>query len=113
MKVKLSKCSFAQNKLSYLGHIISAHGVTTNPSKVEEVVNWQIPMTIKKLKGFLGLAGYYRKFVKIFGLISKPLTQLLKKNVPFVCRYEANQAFVTLKQALVKTSVLALPDMSK
>jgi hypothetical protein len=66
-KVKLSKCSFAQNKISYLGHIISQKGVAL------------IPRNIKELRSFLGLAGYYRKFVKNFGVISRPLTNLLKK----------------------------------
>lgn len=82
-KVKLSKCAFAQEQISYLGHIISGSGVATDPSKIQSIVDWARPTTIKKLRGFLGLAGYYRKFVKNFGTISKPLTQLLKKDVPF------------------------------
>lgn len=112
-KVKLFKCSFAQNQLSYLGHIISDKGVTTDPAKVEEVVNWQVPTSLKKLRGFLGLAGYNRKFVRNFGLLSKPLTQLLKKDVPFIWSPAANQTFQSLKMALVSAPVLALPDFSQ
>lgn len=111
-KVKLSKCSFAQHQLSYLGHIISDQGVTTDPAKIEEVVNWAVPKFVKKLRGFLGLAGYYRKFVKQFGILCRPLTNLLKKDVPFVWSVEADQAFKALKQALVSAPVLSLPDFS-
>ncbi|XP_066160673.1 uncharacterized protein [Oryza sativa Japonica Group] len=112
-KVKLSKCSFAQQEISYLGHVIGAAGVATDPAKIQDVVSWPQPTTIKKLRGFLGLAGYYRKFVRHFGLISKPLTQLLKKGIPFKWTPEIESAFQQLKQALVAAPVLALPDFSK
>lgn len=83
-QVKMSKCSFAQPQVSYLGHIIGAQGVSTEPKKIQDVLTWPTPISVKKLRGFLGLAGYYRKFVKNFGIISKPLTQLLRKGVSFV-----------------------------
>lgn len=112
-KVKLSKCSFAQKQLSYLGHIIGEQGVSTDPSKIADVVNWKTPTIVKKLRGFLGLAGYYRKFVKNFGVINKPLTQLLRKDTPFVWTSATESAFQTLKSALVSALVLALPNFSK
>lgn len=112
-KVKLSKCSFAQKQLSYLGHIIGEQGVSTDPSKIADVVNWKTPTTVKKLRGFLGLAGYYRKFVKNFGVISKPLTQLLRKDTPFVWTSATVSAFQTLKSTLVSAPVLALTNFSK
>lgn len=92
-KVKLSKCSFAQQSIAYLGHIIGPEGVSTDPSKIQDVINWAVPTSVKKLRGFLGLAGYYRKFVKGFGVISRPLTQLLRKGISYKWTKEANRAF--------------------
>ncbi|KAL0313621.1 UNVERIFIED_CONTAM: Retrovirus-related Pol polyprotein from transposon.6 [Sesamum radiatum] len=69
-----SKCSFAQQQIDYLGHVISERGVATDPQKVECMRSWPAPTTIKSLRGFLGLAGYYRKFIKGYGILSKPLT---------------------------------------
>lgn len=82
-------------------------------TKIEEVVNWKVPTSVKKLRRFLGLAGYYRKFVTNFGLISKPLTHLLRKDVSFVWSPATDQAFQALKLALVTAPVLQLLDYSK
>jgi hypothetical protein len=83
-RVNMSKCAFATREISYLGYVISSRGVSTCPDKISTVLNWPVPTGIKELRGFLGLADYYRKFVKHFGMISRPLTDLLKKNVMFV-----------------------------
>lgn len=82
--VKRSNCSFAQPALEYLGHIISAQGVETYPNKIIVVTQWPQPTSVKQLRGFLGLAGYYRKFIGNFSIISRPLTNLLKKNVLYI-----------------------------
>ena len=113
LKLKLSKCSFAQTSLEFLGHIISAQGVSTDPGKVKTVQLWPTPTNVKDVRSFLGMAGYYRKFVKNFGTVSKPLTQLLKKNSVFLWTSTHQQAFQALKQALVTAPVLALPNFQK
>lgn len=111
--VKLSKCTFAQQQISYLGHVISDKGIATDPTKVEAIVSWPTPENVKQLRSFLGLAGYYRKYVQHFAIIAKPLTNLLKKNVLFVWTVEHTTAFETLKKALSSAPVLAVPDFTQ
>jgi len=111
--IKLSKCSFAQRIIEYLGHCISADGVATEPSKVQAVQQWPTPHNLKTLRGFLGLIGYYRKFIKHYGMISRPLTLLLKKGTPYQWTVATEEAFNLLKHALVNAPVLAIPDFTK
>lgn len=111
--LKFSKCSFAQSSLEYLGHIISAKGVATDPNKIQAIADWPTPVDAKQLRSFLGLSGYYRKFISNYGAISRPLTDLLKKYTIFHWNPDLQQSFDSLKQALVSAPVLALPDFSK
>jgi hypothetical protein len=111
--IKKSKCTFVQSQLEYLGHIIGEQGVQTDPAKIQAVQDWPNPTNHKQLRGFLGLSGYYRKFIKNYGAISRPLTDLLKKNTPFVWTPALQESFDTLKTALVEAPVLALPDFTK
>jgi hypothetical protein len=111
--VKRSKCFFARSSVKYLGHVISAERVATYPTKVQAVLNWPTPTTVKQLHGFLGLTGYYRGFIQHYGVISRPLIELLKKNQVFKWSTEADQAFQILKQKMVQAPVLAVPNFSK
>jgi hypothetical protein len=111
-KVKLSKCSFAKQQVSYLSHVIDTQGVSTDPVKIQAIAEWPTPSGFRDLRSFLGLAGYYWKFIRKFGVICQSLTTLLKKGSLFIWTSDHDIAFNTLKKALVSAPVLALPDFN-
>jgi ribonuclease HI len=110
---KFSKCEFWLDSVKFLGHTISNEGISVDPSKVQEVMDWKPPKSVHQIRSFLGLAGYYRRFVPDFSRIAKPMTELLKKGVKFVWDEKCDNAFQTLKQYLTSAPVLAQPDNSK
>ncbi|WVZ93642.1 hypothetical protein U9M48_039607 [Paspalum notatum var. saurae] len=110
---KFSKCAFWLKQVSFLGHILSEKGVAVDPSKVKDVLNWKQPETVTEIRSFLGLAGYYRRFIKDFSKTAKPMTSLTKKNAKYVWSSNCEEAFQTLKKLLTSAPVLAQPDVTK
>ncbi|WVZ76569.1 hypothetical protein U9M48_024534 [Paspalum notatum var. saurae] len=110
---KISKCAFWLKEVSFLGHILFEKGVAVDPSKVKDVLNWKQPETVTEIRSFLGLAGYYRRFIKDFSKTAKPMTSLTKKNVKYVWSSNCGEAFQTLKKLLTSAPVLAQPDVTK
>jgi hypothetical protein len=96
-----------------LGHTISQAGIAVNPDKVQEVMNWKPPTTVRQIRSFLGLAGYYQRFIPDFSRIAKPITELLKKESKFVWGQKCKDTFHALRQHLTTALVLAQPDSSK
>lgn len=107
--LKFAKCAFAQRRIEYLGHIVSSQGVEPVPAKIQAMQEWPTPSSLKMLRGFLGLTGFYRKFIKDYSKIASPLTELLRKD-RFHWNPEAQIAFEYLKLAMTHAPVLSLPD---
>jgi hypothetical protein len=112
LHLKRSKCEFGLTSVAYLGHVISGDGVAMDRSKVQAVLDWPVPKTVRAVRGFLGLAGYYRRFIRDFGAIAAPLTALLRKE-GFRWSDEAAAAFRKLQHALTAAPVLQLPDFNR
>jgi len=110
---KFSKCEFWLKKVPFLGHILSEEGISIDPSKVQEVLDWKAPTSVNEVRSFLGLAGYYCRFIPDFSKIAKPMTKLLQKDVKFVWFQECEVAFTALRHLLTTTLVLAQPDIEK
>lgn len=106
---KHSKCSFGARKVEYLGHFVTKEGVSTDPNKIRAIQEWPTPSTVKQLHSFLGLTGYYQRFIHNYGIICRPLHDLLRKDA-FIWSNVAEDAFQQLKQALTTAPVLAMPD---
>ncbi|XP_040361820.1 uncharacterized protein LOC121049220 [Rosa chinensis] len=109
---KFSKCEFWLDQVTFLGHVITAAGVSVDPQKVEAVLNWERPTNVTEIRSFLGLAGYYRRFVQNFSRIAAPLTKLTRKGVRFVWSKNCERSFQELKSRLTSAPILSLPDDS-
>jgi hypothetical protein len=110
---KFSKCAFWLREVPFLRHIISAEGIVVDPSKVQEVLDWTSPRSVTQICSFLGLAGYYRRFILNFSKITKPMTKLLEKEAKFKWSPQCEENFLTLKKLLATAPVLAQPDIEK
>ncbi|KAK9296901.1 hypothetical protein QLX08_009211 [Tetragonisca angustula] len=113
LKLQVDKCEFLKPELEYLGHIVTANGIQLNPKKLSAIKEFKTPKTITQVKSFLGLTGYYRKFIRNFAKIAKPLTALTQKNTPYHWTNERQTAFDTLKERLCNPPVLCYPDFQK
>jgi hypothetical protein len=110
--IKRSKFAFDERTIGYLGHVISKDGVAMDVDKVQAVLDWSWPRSVRDVQRFLGLAGYYRRFIKNYGTIAEPLTRLLCKGA-FQWSDKATRAFHALQQALTTAPILQLPDFDQ
>jgi hypothetical protein len=110
---KFIKCEFWMEEVAFLGHVLSAKEVVVDPSKIEAVFKWQSPKSVTEIRSFLGLAGYYRRFIENFSKIAKPMTDLLKSKMSYVWSDKCEASFQELKTRLTTTPVLTLTDVSK
>jgi hypothetical protein len=110
---KLSMCEFWIKQVAFLGHVISKGGISVDPSKVQDVLSWNVPMSVSDIRSFLGLAGYYRRFIKGFSKISKPMTELLEKDKKFEWTPACEASFQELKKRLMTAPILVMHDMEK
>ena len=107
---KFSKCEFWLSRVGFLGHVVSVDGNYVDPQKVEAVANWEQPTTVTEVRSFLGLAGYYRRFIERFSKITGPLHCLTRKGVKFEWTDKCEESFQTLKEKLTLAPVLTLPE---
>jgi hypothetical protein len=110
---KFSKCEFWLKEVAFLGHIITNGGIAVDPSKVSDVLKWEPPRMVSEIRSFLGLAGYYRRFIEGFSKIVKPLTTLLEKDREFKWTGACQSNFEELKKQLTTTPILVVPDLQK
>jgi hypothetical protein len=108
-----SKCEFWIDEVPSLGHVISPEGITVDLGKVKDVLDWKPPTSVTQVHSFLGLAGYYQRFIPNLSRIAKPITELLKKGTKYVWGKDCDEAFQTLKKLLTTSSVLAQPNIAK
>ena len=109
---KLMKCEFWLDRVSFLGHVVTKDGISVDPGKVDVVSNWRRLNTVTEIRSFLGLAGYYRRFIEGFSKIALPLTRLNQKKVKFEWSDDCECSFQELKERLVTAPILTIPSIS-
>ena len=113
IKLKLSKCELGMSSVTYLGHLVTRAGIAQDPLKTAAIDNWPMPWSLSHLRSFLGLASYYRRFVKNFSRLAAPLNALLHKDTSYIWNTSCQVAFATLKHHLVTSPVLIFPDFTQ
>ncbi|XP_050505429.1 uncharacterized protein LOC126883802 [Diabrotica virgifera virgifera] len=113
LKIQVDKCEFLKKQVNFLGHVVTQQGIKPNPAKIEAIEKYPIPKTTKEIRGFLGLLGYYRKFIRDFAKITKPLTRCLKKDAKIEHTPEFVECFETCRKLLMNEPLLQYPDFSK
>lgn len=113
LKVQFDKCEFLQKQCEFLGHIVTQNGIRPNPAKIEKILNWPIPKSTTQIKGFLGLLGYYRKFIRDFAKLTKPLTKCLKKDSKIKHDEQFIKCFNDCKHLLTTDPILKYPDFKR
>ncbi|CAB5195545.1 unnamed protein product [Rhizophagus irregularis] len=111
--IKLKKCRFLERNIEFLGHIVGNDGLRPDDKKIEKIKEMKAPTTVKEVRSFLGLCSYYRKFVKNFSKIARPISDLRKKGIPFIWGREQQEAFEKLKEKLIQYPILRHPDWKK
>jgi hypothetical protein len=110
---KLSKCSFYQKQIHYLGHIILEDGIAVDSMNIEAIREWSLPNNVIEVRSFMGLAGYYRRFIEVFSKIAHPITSLQKKGVKFQWTLDCKKSFHHLKQLLTSAPILRIADSNE
>jgi hypothetical protein len=110
---KLNKCEFWLRQVSFLVHIISEGGISVDSSKIQDVLSWEVPKNVMEVRSFLGLLGYYRRFIKGFSKFSKPMTELLRRDKKFEWSAKCESSFQELKRRITTTPILVMTDMEK
>lgn len=113
LKIRLEKCQFAASRVRYLGHLVTAAGVSPDPEKVRAIKGHPVPKSTREVQSFLGIAGYYRRFIKGFANLAKPLTLLLAKGATFNWEQDQQKAFDSLREALCSEAVLIYPNFAE
>ena len=110
---KFSKCEFYKDKIQYLGHVISEQGLAVDPKKIKAIKEWHVPTDVSAVRSFMGIAGYYHRFVERFSAIAYPITSLQRKGVKFVWTEKCHNSFDQLKQKLTIAPILKIADPDK
>ena len=111
--MKLSKCEFWLHEVSFLGYVISGSGIVVDPSKVDVVLQWEALKSVTEIRSFLGLAGYYRRFIEGFSKLELSLTQLTCKGIAFLWDIQCEESFIELKKRLMMALILILPNLEE